>query len=168
MEPGNAFHLHLFSLIVFPFKCIWFLSLFRSEEQMAPGGRPSDCALPQVPGVFPQTAAVHLVAAWDPHHQDRVLLHFHGLGQRGMNGWGTVKDREMLNSASASTGGYDRLMNCIWVWSSDLTGQLYSSPSSQVVTFKASKCSCSCFLSLEPWVCIPNHEGNLTHKAFLS
>lgn len=49
---------------------------------MAPGGRPSDCALPQVPGVFPQTAAVHLVAAGDPHHQDRVLLHRPGLRQR--------------------------------------------------------------------------------------
>lgn len=46
---------------------------------MAPSGRPSDCALPQVPGVFPQTAAVRLVAAGDPHHQDRVLLHCPGL-----------------------------------------------------------------------------------------
>lgn len=47
----------------------WFLSfLLRSEEQMALGGGPSQCALPQVFGVFPQTAAVYLVAAGDPHH----------------------------------------------------------------------------------------------------
>lgn len=52
---------------------------------MAPGGRPSDCALPQVPGVFSQTAAVHLVVTGDPHHQDCVLLHCYGLSQRGMN-----------------------------------------------------------------------------------
>lgn len=52
---------------------------------MAPGGRPPDCALPQIPGVFPQTAAVHLVAAGDPHHQDCFLLHRPGLCQRGMN-----------------------------------------------------------------------------------
>lgn len=42
---------------------------------MAPGGRPADGALPEVPGVFPQTAAVHLVVTGDPHNQDRVLLH---------------------------------------------------------------------------------------------
>ena len=51
---------------------------------MAPCGRPPDCALPQVPGVLPQTAAVHLVAAGDPHNQDRSLLHHSGLCQRGM------------------------------------------------------------------------------------
>lgn len=53
---------------------------------MASGGRSSDCALPQVPGVFPQTAAVHLVAAGDPHHQNSVLLHCPCLCQRGMKG----------------------------------------------------------------------------------
>ncbi len=53
---------------------------------MAPGGRPFDCAFPQVPGVLPQTAAVHLVAAGDPHHQDCVLLHRPGVNQRGTKG----------------------------------------------------------------------------------
>lgn len=46
---------------------------------MASGGRPTHSALPQVPGVFPQIAAVHLVAAGDPHHQDRFMLHCFGL-----------------------------------------------------------------------------------------
>lgn len=86
MKPGNTFHLHLFNLVVFPFKCIWFFSLsfFRPEEQMASGGRPPDSPIPQVPRVFPQTSAVHLVVTGDPHHQDRVLLHCSGLSQRGM------------------------------------------------------------------------------------
>lgn len=56
----------------------------RFKEQMAPGGRPPHRAIPQVPGVLPQTAALHLVAAGDPHHQDCVLLHCPGLHQRGM------------------------------------------------------------------------------------
>lgn len=50
---------------------------------MALGRRPSDCALPQVPGIFPQAAALRLVAAGDPHHQNRVLLHHPGHCQRG-------------------------------------------------------------------------------------
>lgn len=53
---------------------------------MAPGGGPSDCAVPQVPGVLPQAAAIYLVASGDPHHQDRVLLHRPGFCQRGMKG----------------------------------------------------------------------------------
>lgn len=51
---------------------------------MAPCGWPSDSALPQVPGVFPQTAVVHLVVTGDPYHQDRFLLRCHGCYQRGM------------------------------------------------------------------------------------
>lgn len=64
---------------------------------MAPGGRPPNCALPQVPGVFPQTAAVHLVAAGNSHHQDCVLLHCHGLRQRGMKGCSTNRLTYDLN-----------------------------------------------------------------------
>lgn len=50
---------------------------------MAPGGRPPDCPLSEVPGVFSQAAALHLVASGDPRHQDRVLLHRPRLCQRG-------------------------------------------------------------------------------------
>ena len=60
-----------------------FLYVFRSEEQMASGGGPSHGAVPQVPGVLPQAAAVHLVAPGDPHHQDRLLLHPPGHRERG-------------------------------------------------------------------------------------
>lgn len=64
---------------------------------MAPGGRPPHSPLPQVPGVFPQAAAVCLVVVRDPHHQDRVVLHRHGLHQRGESAPG---------SASAALRGY--------------------------------------------------------------
>lgn len=60
---------------------------------MAPGGGPSNRALPQVPRVLPQTAAVHLVVTGDPHHQDRVLLHCPGLCQRGMKARGDNMDQ---------------------------------------------------------------------------
>lgn len=57
---------------------------------MAPGGRPSHSPLPQVPGIFPQTAAVCLVVVRDPHHQDRIVLHRYGLCPRGKSTPGSV------------------------------------------------------------------------------
>lgn len=75
MKPGNF----SFASIFLYFSCLTesfvFHFLIRFEEQMAPGGGPPHRALSQVPGVFPQTAALHLVAAGNPHHQDCVLLH---------------------------------------------------------------------------------------------
>lgn len=79
MKPGNL----SFGLIFVHYTCLneWFVFYFiiRFEEQMAPGGRPPHCALSQVPGVFPQAAALHLVAVRNPHHQNCVLLHCPGL-----------------------------------------------------------------------------------------
>lgn len=50
---------------------------------MAPGGRPLDRPLSEVPGVFSQAAALHLVAPGDPHHQDSVVLYRPCLRERG-------------------------------------------------------------------------------------
>lgn len=50
---------------------------------MASGGGASDGAVPEVPGLCAEAAALHLVAAGASHHQDRLLLHHLGLSQRG-------------------------------------------------------------------------------------
>lgn len=50
---------------------------------MASGGGASDGAVPEVPGVRAEAAALHLVAAGASHHQDRLVLHHLGLSQRG-------------------------------------------------------------------------------------
>lgn len=88
---GQVESLHLLSLRCFyhvspSALCLFFFFFFflvRPEEQVAPGGRPLDRPLSQVPGVFSQAAAVHLVAPGDPHHQDRGLLHHPRLRQGG-------------------------------------------------------------------------------------
>ena len=50
---------------------------------MASGGGSADGSLPQVSGILPHAPALHLVAAGDPHHQDRLLLYHTGDCQRG-------------------------------------------------------------------------------------
>ncbi len=50
---------------------------------MASGAGASDRAVPEAPGVRAEAAALHLVAAGASHHQDRLVLHHLGLGQRG-------------------------------------------------------------------------------------
>lgn len=50
---------------------------------MALGCGPAHSPVPQVPGVFPQAEALHLVAPRDAHHQDRLHLHHPAVCQRG-------------------------------------------------------------------------------------
>lgn len=67
---------------------------------MAPGGRPLDRPLPEVPGVFSQAAALHLVAPGDPHHQDSVLLHRPCFCERGTTASVPVHDVTFVKRCS--------------------------------------------------------------------